>query len=255
MTVDKQIMLNGKSVSYELEYKNVKRINLRVHRDGRVCVSANRFVGQRQIDAFLLQNGAFILQTLEKFRKMRDAGDGMSVGKNRQYEDGDILYLEGEPRSLRVIAGKKESVEEIDAILLVTQKDIFDGEHRKRMIEKFLTVRCREEIEMICRRVYPTFEKLGVPWPEIRIRSMISRWGSCHPAKGVITFARQLIEVPVSCAEYVVVHEFSHFIHPNHSPRFHAFMAEIMPDWKERRDLLNQRGWIREKRYCNSERA
>lgn len=240
----KIILLGDVPVEYELQIKNVKRINLRVHRDGRVCVSANRFVPQKQIDAFLVQNGVFILQTLEKFQKMREAGDGMTVGKNREYADGEVVYLHGEPYRLRVIAGKKESVEIVGNILLVTQKEAEDAGRRKRMMEKFLTVQCRETIETLCRKVYPAFEKLGVAWPEIRIRSMVSRWGSCHPAKGVLTFARQLIEVPDSCMEYVVVHEFSHFIHPDHSVRFHEFMDQMMPDWRERRKLLNSRSWV-----------
>lgn len=244
MTVKKGIVLSGVLVEYELQYKNVKRINLRVHRDGRVSVSANRFVAQRQIDAFLLQNGDFILETQDRFRKMREAGDGMTVGKDRRYEDGDILYLQGRPCRLRLLSGSRESVEEIGNVLLVTQKDVTDGGRRKRMMEKFLTARCREEIEAFCHKVFPAFEKLGVSWPEIRIRSMVSRWGSCHPTKGVLTFARQLIEVPPACMEYVVVHEFSHFIHPDHSPRFHDFMTGMMPDWKERRKLLNSRSWI-----------
>lgn len=240
----KQIVLNGVPVEYELQYKNVKRINLRVHRDGRVCVSANHFVGQKHIDSFLMQNGEFVLQTLSKFQKMREAGDGMAVGKNRRYSDGDILYLRGEAYRLRVIAGRHETVEAVGRVLLLSQKDVLDEGRRKRMMDKYLTDTCRAEIERLCRRVYPAFERLGVAWPQIRIRSMISRWGSCHPTKGVLTFARQLIEVPESCMEYVVVHEFAHFIHPDHSPRFHDFMSEMMPDWKERRKLLNSREWV-----------
>lgn len=168
----------------------------------------------------------------------------MTVGKDRQYEDGDILYLRGEARRLRVVCGCRETVEEIGRVLLVTQKETGDAARRKRMMDKYLTARCREEIERLCHEVYPEFEKLGVAWPEIRIRSMVSRWGSCHPAKGVLTFARQLLEVPERCMEYVVVHEFAHFIHPDHSPRFHDFMSEMLPDWKERRRLLNSREWI-----------
>lgn len=244
MTVKKTIVLNDACVEYELQYKNVKRINLRVHRDGRVCVSASRFVPQKQIDSFLLQNGDFILETLERFRKMREAGDGMTVGKDRQYGDGDLLYFQGHPYRLRILSGKREEVVQVGNVLLLTQKDVTDAGRRKRLMEKFLTERCREEIEAMCRRVYPEFERLGVAWPEIRIRSMVSRWGSCHPTKGVLTFARQLIEVPECCMEYVVVHEFSHFIHPDHSQGFHDFMTNMMPDWKERRKLLNGRSWI-----------
>lgn len=240
----KVIVLENIPVPYELQYKNVKRINLRVHRDGRVCVSAGQFVPQRQIDSFLTENSGFILQTLKRFQEMREAGDGMSAGKNRIYQDGDTMYLKGIPYRLRVIAGKKEEVEPVGRVLLLTQKDPQNESRRKRILDAFLKKACAAEIDRLCKKVYPSFQKLGISWPEIRIRSMVSRWGSCQPAAGVLTFARQLIEVPESCMEYVVVHEFSHFVHPNHSPSFHAFLDEMMPDWKERRKRLNSRDWV-----------
>ena len=233
----KVIVLENIPVSYDLQYKNVKRINLRVHRDGRVCVSAGQFVPQRQIDSFLTDDSGGMLQ-------MGEAGDGMSAGKNRIYQDGDTMYLKGIPYRLRVIAGKKEEVEPVGRVLLLTQKDPQNESRRKRILDAFLKKACAAEIDRLCKKVYPSFQKLGISWPEIRIRSMVSRWGSCQPAAGVLTFARQLIEVPESCMEYVVVHEFSHFVHPNHSPSFHAFLDEMMPDWKERRKRLNSRDWV-----------
>ena len=139
----KVIVLENIPVPYELQYKNVKRINLRVHRDGRVCVSAGHFVPQRQIDTFLTQNSGFILQTLERFRKMREAGDGMAAGKNRIYEDGDTLYLKGIPYRLRVVEGKKEEVAPVGRVLLLTQKDVHNAGRRKRMLDAFLNIRYR----------------------------------------------------------------------------------------------------------------
>jgi predicted metal-dependent hydrolase len=37
----------------------------------------------------------------------------------------------------------------------------------------------------------------------------------------------------------VVMHEFTHFIQPDHSTAFHALMTTLMPDWKERKKRLN----------------
>ena len=68
---------------------------------------------------------------------------------------------------------------------------------------------------------------------------MTSRWGSCKPSAKRVTFARQLIEAPLSCVEYVVWHEMVHFIHPNHSPDFYHILSSFLPDWKVRRALLN----------------
>lgn len=74
--------------------------------------------------------------------------------------------------------------------------------------------------------------------PEIKVRDMTTRWGVCHMEKGYITFALRLYQKPLAAQEYVVVHEFCHFIQPNHSPAFWAEVEKLLPDWKERRRLL-----------------
>lgn len=137
----KYIELNGKAVEYELQIKDVKRINLRIRRDGCVCVSANRWVPQNHIDAFLRENADFILQNMERGKRMKEAGDGMASGRDREYADGDVLYLDGEAYRLRVLSGSKESVETVGRVLIVTQKLPEDGARRKRLLEKYLTER------------------------------------------------------------------------------------------------------------------
>ena len=60
------------------------------------------------------------------------------------------------------------------------------------------------------------------------------------PRKGIITLNKRLLEAPRYCIEYVVMHEFCHFIHPDHSKHFYAFLTMLMPDWKERKRILDQ---------------
>ena len=64
------------------------------------------------------------------------------------------------------------------------------------------------------------------------------RWGVCCPGKKQITFALQLYHMPPAAQIYVVVHEYCHFLQPNHSPAFWAEVAKLLPDWKARRALL-----------------
>lgn len=60
------------------------------------------------------------------------------------------------------------------------------------------------------------------------------------PAADRQNHAEQQIDFyPKEAIEYVVVHEFAHFAHPDHSRAFWALVAEIMPDYKERKKLLN----------------
>ena len=47
--------------------------------------------------------------------------------------------------------------------------------------------------------------------------------------------------MPLPAQEYVVVHEFCHFAHPDHSPAFWAAVAEVLPDYKQRERVLKLR--------------
>ena len=114
-----------------------------------------------------------------------------------------------------------------------------DARHKELMYEKWLKA-CQQEVYgEIAHQVHRQFRQWGVDYPELRTRRMTSRWGSCQPYRGVVTLNSRLIETPRCCIEYVVTHEFCHFIHPDHSKAFHALMTRLMPDWKQRKKLLN----------------
>ena len=69
---------------------------------------------------------------------------------------------------------------------------------------------------------------------------MKSRWGCCFPFKNKVVFNLSLIKTPIDCVEYVVIHELSHFKYRNHSKDFYNFVAIYMPNWKEKRKVLNK---------------
>jgi len=65
--MQRQIILNGKKIEYELQYKKVKNINLRIKPDCSVSVSANRRVPVADIEAFIVSKAEFILKALDKY--------------------------------------------------------------------------------------------------------------------------------------------------------------------------------------------
>ena len=90
-------------------------------------------------------------------------------------------------------------------------------------------------------RVFPAFAgALGGQKPIIKVRDMSTRWGVCHVQKRQITFALRLYQMPPAAQIYVVVHEYCHFLVPNHSPAFWAQVETLLPDWKARRALLRE---------------
>ncbi len=171
-----------KTIEYDLQIKKVKNINLHIYPDGKISVSANRWVRQKVIDEFIISRADFIQKALEKYENRKE------IPKKQYFTEEEL----------------------------------------------------REGICDLCREVYPYYEKRGVKYPQIKFRKMTSRWGSCHPINGILNFNTNLIYAPVECIEYVVWHEFTHFLQANHSPKFYEELARVCPDYKERRKRLRE---------------
>ena len=233
----KTINLNGRTVSYELEIKNVKNINLRIKPDQTIYISANSTIPQQIIDELLVSKSAYILRALDHYEEV-----AKYAPKPKQYVDGESFRILGHEYRLQVRKHSKNSVRFDGSYIILSVRDTDNFDLKQRVMNRWLKQKCVETVQSVCEAVYPKFQKYGVSFPEIKYRNMISRWGSCQPKRGVLTFNLSLVEEPVACIEYVVIHEFVHFLQPNHSKKFYQQLSVFMPDWSERKHLLEKQG-------------
>lgn len=85
---------------------------------------------------------------------------------------------------------------------------------------------------------------MGVSYNRIAIRSSRTRWGSCS-VRGNLSFHWKLILMPPQILDYVVVHELAHRKEMNHSRRFWDQVEQVLPDYKQRRTWLKEKGaWV-----------
>ena len=119
----------------------------------------------------------------------------------------------------------------------------FVREHQAWIVEKWFEEAAyrREARRRIEERAAYFAEKMGVDYGRIAIKAAKTRWGSCS-AKGNLNFHWKLILMPPAVLDYVVVHELAHRIEMNHSPRFWAQVERILPDYRERRKWLKEKG-------------
>jgi len=75
----------------------------------------------------------------------------------------------------------------------------------------------------------------------IGIKAYKTRWGSCH-TDGRIYFNWRLVMAPMQVIDYVIVHELSHLLHPNHSPLFWKQVEAHCPSYREHRKWLRKNG-------------
>jgi predicted metal-dependent hydrolase len=70
--------------------------------------------------------------------------------------------------------------------------------------------------------------RFGVPLPaSIRfVENQHKRWGSCTINSGDIRISSNLARYPAWVLDYVILHELAHLVVPDHSPEFHAIVAQ-----------------------------
>ena len=80
---------------------------------------------------------------------------------------------------------------------------------------------------------------LGVAPTGIKISRAKTCWGSCS-GKNSLNFSCRLMLADNDAIDYVVVHELAHIKEHNHSKRFWAVVKIVMPDYKIRKQKLNE---------------
>ena len=200
-----------------------------------VYVSANPQVPVEKVDDFVVSKGDYIRLAQKRFSDM-----AQYTPQPKQYVSGETFYLLGKGIRLKVEEDSRNTISSDGIYLRLSIKDPGDFAKKKRMVTRYLDEQCRTVFGEIIAETYPVFQKYGVAMPTLRIRDMETRWGSCLVKKGILTLNKRLLEAPRNCIEYVVMHEFCHFIHPNHSKHFYTFLTMLMPDWKERKTILDR---------------
>ena len=219
----KTMQLQNGNLTYELTYKHIKRLNLRVHADGRVSLSVPFGTPQQTIDAFLSEKEAWLWRVIQS-RPPKAAVEETS------------LLLFGERYPILVRQGERNESLWDGKALVLKMKNPADAAVRQKLLDARQKDLCQRTVLPLCEAWRGYFEEKGVTFPvAYAFRRMKTRWGSCHTGKGKITFNTLLVEKPPNFIEYVVVHEHAHFLHPNHSSRFYEAVAKALPDWKERR--------------------
>jgi predicted metal-dependent hydrolase len=79
--------------------------------------------------------------------------------------------------------------------------------------------------------------RIGVQWKQLGLSNASTRWGSAS-STGAIRLHWRLMHFPPDVIDYVVVHELSHLRVMDHSPRFWATVAAVMPDYAALRRQL-----------------
>lgn len=156
-------------------------------------------------------------------------------------DTGREVLLLGEVKKL-VVEGQEQPACQVVALgaELRVAIPVKEGVERESATRVALVAWYRKRAaEVICGLVGHYSAILQVVVPPFSVTSARRRWGSCG-SNGRLNFAWRLVMAPLELVEYVVVHELCHLKRRDHSPAFWALVAEVLPDYRERRRRLQQ---------------
>lgn len=225
---------NGEILPFDFIRSARKTIGLYVHRNGSVQVRAPLRVPLAQIYLFLRERWDWVM--LQRSRFLEEPAPAPV-----RYADGEPFLHLGAPLVLRLRSARhnlaKRVGNELHVAITPERREEFDG--LAGVVELWQRREARRIFPLRVAFCHESMKSLHLPFPEIRIRKMRSRWGSCT-RKGVVTLNLELVRMPTDCIDYVITHELCHLVEFNHSSRFYDLQSRFMPDWKERKHRLEE---------------
>jgi predicted metal-dependent hydrolase len=218
-------------VPVEVEQKNIKNMHLYVKPPaGNVVVSAPTLVSKKAIENFVRSHIGWIKKQQEKYAMQPRQTP-------RQYVSGETYYIFGKQYYLVFKNSKNNSFKLDGDTLILEMKDISTTLQRETYFRK----QCRKLLKQQLDQFVPKWEEtIHLSCESYHIKYMTTKWGTCNSKEKRIWINLQMVEKPLFCLDYVILHELIHLKIENHGKDFVEMMNKYMTTWKDVQKELNE---------------
>lgn len=218
-------------LTLNLQRKAIKNLHINVlPPDGTVRVSAPQQMTDTAIRMAVISRIPWIRKQQNSFASQQRQTEREMVSGESHYVWGKRLRLD-----VRERAGKHEVKFAKTKITLFVQPGT-SRDNRMLLLNEHYRVQMKEEIARLMEYWQPV---LGVQADSWGVKRMKTKWGSCNIKAARIWLNLDLARKAPECLEFIVVHELVHLLERHHNERFMTLMDKYLPDWRERRNLLN----------------
>lgn len=233
-----QVQFGEQTICYSVTYAKRKTLGITVHPDLSVDVRAPQETGPDAVAAVVLRRAPWILRQQRQFEQYPPSQPP------RCYVSGETHRYLGRQYRLKVqeltaAESPTERVKLSGGFLYVWTVNPHDTEQVQALVEGWYRRQAERVFGEQLEALLPRFQHLPINSPKLNIRRMKARWGSCG-ANGMVTLNLRLMQVSKPLIDYVIVHELCHLVEHNHSKRYYALLNRMLPDWRTRRQQLNE---------------
>lgn len=228
-------LAKNKTVEIELVRNDVKNINLTIRPDFSITISANSSIAIDVILEYIKKRSSWLLQRIGKYQQTKSENTIY-----HEYVSGESFkYLGKQYRLLVEFTSSTERVVLSDGYLKLYVREKRKIATKARLIDEWYRENAIIIFNESLQRMYPLISDSINEIPSLSFKIMKKRWGSCLRSKRMILLNLELIKAPKYCIDYVMLHELVHFTNKNHDSNFYETITVLMPDWKERKAVLD----------------
>ncbi|KUY30696.1 M48 family metallopeptidase [Elizabethkingia ursingii] len=213
-----------KNIEAEVIYSDRKTIDLRIFPEGNIQITVPKNTSVEKVIEKVKPKSKWILQQQRTFELFRP------FTKERLYIPGETHRYLG--RQYKLLINKTEqnktNINLGKGLFTITTKN----DNIELIIQKFYKSKADIIFKELLDQLLLQFPQFSTYDIRLTHRFMKKRWGSCS-MNGNIILNTELIKANKACIEYVILHEFCHLMHPNHSKDFYKTLTEVLPNWEK----------------------
>ena len=217
----------------EITFKEVISLRLKIFPGSEIKLSVPENTPEDFIINFLEQKLPWINKQLEIFAQTT------AVEKEQSIKAGTATRILGRQLSIKIIPAARKRMIRDDRWLLIYTPEPDNQENIDKQFFNWWQKNAKQYFLSQLEKMFPIVQKYGVEMPNLRVKQMQTLWGSCSRKHQTINLPYYLYKAPIACIEYVILHELLHFIYPRHDKGFYETLTVLMPDWQERKRLLD----------------
>lgn len=230
----RSIQYGTQEIFFELKRSSRKTLAIEVHPDSSVHIIAPEKSSIKDIDQKVEKRASWIIKQQQYFEQF------LPRTPERQYVSGETHYYLGKSYVLKVHSGPMNQVKLKAGKLDVICKDEVKQEMVKKLLAKWYYQHAERKFNILALEAYSKFKEYDFDMPNIEIRRMSKRWGSCNTVDK-ITINPEIIKASSKCIQYVLIHEMTHLVVSNHNKKFYNTLTAVMPNWQKWKNKLEQK--------------
>lgn len=229
------IHIENQCIHFKLRTNNrIKSSRLLVSAEEGLVIETPKSASLKWAQKLIQEKKNWVVEALKSAHQKREQAKQI-----KHYKQSVLVY--GKEKFIEIRRGQAK-----DYILESKHKIILGFENKRvpagainKILENWLKQKAQRYLPLRVSKL----AKNKFQFNKVAIKNQKTLWGSCSSDKN-INLNWRLVMAPRYASDYIILHELSHTLHLDHSPKFWKVVASVCPKYQKAEDWFENYGFI-----------